>query len=61
MTDRPVTPDSAVIAAYEQAETELGGARVADAKEALRLAAERTGVSYERARDVMIDRFGMRG
>lgn len=52
---KPV-PDAEIVAAYEQAEQELGGPRVADAKAALRLAAERTGVTYEHARDVMLDR-----
>ncbi len=50
------TPEArAILAAYQRHEAEAGGIARADIKECVRLAAAECGVSYEVAREALID------
>ena len=50
-----------IIATYDRIETERGGLAKVDPREVVKLTADHLGISYETARDVMIDHWTMRG
>lgn len=54
-------PDEKIVSTYAEIEAAHGGPRKADPKGVLREAAALLGVTYERARDVMLGEWGAQG